>query len=267
MGSYRFGFEDLDARLHKPRCLGMTEIRGPYYSVMGPRCIQDILETKGHFIDGLKFKGGSTSLMPRGFLKEIIGIAHQHAVYVSTGGWAEHVLAKGPSVFKQYVQDCKDLGFDILEWNTGFLNFPEEDLLRLIRIVKNEGLKAKPLLEVQIPDTENASFQQLQRDVNVLIKRAERCLEAGADMIMFDAEGITKDVGFCWRTDLIAKIIERLGLQRIMFEAEEPETLQWFVENYGSGINLFVDHSHAMRLECLRKGTFRCGTDYDYHRV
>lgn len=250
------GLEDVDARLDKPRRFGMTEIRSPYYSVMGPRCIQDILETNGHFIDGLKFKGGSTSLMPKSFLKEIADMAHQHGIYVSTGGWAEHVLQRGPSAFKQYVQDCKDIGFDILELNTDFLSFQEEDLLRLIRLVKSEGLKAKPQLDVQIGDA--SSLQSLQKEMDGLIRRAERCLEAGADMIMFDADGITKDVDV-WRTDLVAKMIERLGLQRIMFEADEPESVQWFVNNYGSGVNLFVDHSHAVRLECLRTAANRAG--------
>lgn len=263
MASHRFGLEEIDVRLEKPRLSGMTEIRGPYYSVMGPRCIQDILETSGHFIDGLKFKGGSTSLMPKGFLKEITRMAHEHGVYVSTGGWAEHVLLKGPSMFKQYVQECKDIGFDILEWNTSFLNFSEEDVLRLIRFVKNEGLRVKPQLDVQIPDLEHVSSLQLQKEMDALIRRAERCLEAGADMIMFDAEGITKNVDL-WRTDLVAKIIERLGLQRIMFEADEPESLQWFVQNYGSGVNLFVDHSDVMRLECLRTGTYGSRTGWDH---
>ena len=71
--------------------------------------------------------------------------------------------------------------------------------------------------------------------MDYLIRRAERCLEAGADMIMVDAEGITKDVDV-WRTDLIARVAERLGLQKIMFEANEPESVQWFVNRYGSGV-------------------------------
>lgn len=65
---------------------------------------QDMLETHAAFVDGLKFKGGSASLMPKSFLKEIAQMAHQHGLYLSTGGWAEHVLQKGPSAFKQYIQ-------------------------------------------------------------------------------------------------------------------------------------------------------------------
>ncbi|KAI5083127.1 hypothetical protein GOP47_0002870 [Adiantum capillus-veneris] len=249
MERFLVGIEDVDARLEHPRRCGMTEMRSPCYSVMGPRYIQDILETNEQFIDGLKFKGGSASLMPKSFLKEIADMAHQHGMYMSTGGWAEHMLMKGPSAFKQYVQECKDVGFDTLELNTDFLNFQEDDLLRLIRLIKNEGLKAKPQLDVSIGDA--LSLRDLQTEMDALIKRAERLLEAGADMIMFDSDGITKGVDE-WRTDLVAKMIGRLGLQKIMFEADEPESVQWFVSKYGPGVNLFVDHSHIRNLECLR---------------
>lgn len=60
----------------------------------------------GEFVDGLKFSGGSHSLMPNDFIKEITDLAHKHNIYVSTGDWAEHLLRKGSSSFKQYVEVC-----------------------------------------------------------------------------------------------------------------------------------------------------------------
>lgn len=40
-----FGFIRHNPRPLKPRKVGVTEIRGPYYSVMGKRYLQDVLET------------------------------------------------------------------------------------------------------------------------------------------------------------------------------------------------------------------------------
>ncbi len=40
-----FGFIRHNPRPPKPRKVGVTEIRGPYYSAMGKRYLQDILET------------------------------------------------------------------------------------------------------------------------------------------------------------------------------------------------------------------------------
>lgn len=65
---------------------------------------QDIFESMGQFVDGLKFDGGSYSLMPKSFIKEVTDVAHQHDIYVSTGDWAENLLQKGPSGFKEYVE-------------------------------------------------------------------------------------------------------------------------------------------------------------------
>lgn len=58
----------------------------------------------GQFVDGLKFAGGSHSLMPKSFIKEVTDVAHKHDIYVSTGDWAENLLRKGPSAFKEYVE-------------------------------------------------------------------------------------------------------------------------------------------------------------------
>ena len=51
-------------RQAKPRTRGITEIRGPYYTVMGERYLRDVLETMGEHVDILKFAGGSFTLMP-----------------------------------------------------------------------------------------------------------------------------------------------------------------------------------------------------------
>jgi phosphosulfolactate synthase (CoM biosynthesis protein A) len=67
-----FSFVRLNQRDAKPRRHGLTEIRGPYYTPMGKRYLQDILETMGSYVDGSKFAGGSFSLMPRSAVKELI---------------------------------------------------------------------------------------------------------------------------------------------------------------------------------------------------
>ncbi|KAG0449915.1 hypothetical protein HPP92_027153 [Vanilla planifolia] len=230
--------------------------------------VQDILESMGQFVDGLKFSGGSHSLMPNTFIKEITDLAHRHNVYVSTGDWAEHLLRKGPVAFKQYVEECKSLGFDTIELNAASLNIPEESLLRFVRLIKSGGLRAKPHFSVRfeesnIPSAGNRAFgayvapikrsYEIVEDVDLLIRMAERCLEAGADIIMIDADDVCK-YPQALRADLIAKIIGRLGLEKTMFETFSSKTTEWFVKRYGPKVNLFIDHSEVMNLECLRGG-------------
>ncbi|ONI10136.1 hypothetical protein PRUPE_4G029700 [Prunus persica] len=266
MAAYRWKcFDENEDRPEKPRSYGVTEMRGPHYTLLSQNVLQDIFESVGQFVDGLKFSGGSHSLMPKSFIKEVTDVAHKHDIYVSTGDWAENLLRKGPSAFKEYVEECKSLGFDTIELNVGSLGIPEETLLRFVRLIKSGGLKAKPQFAVQINKSDipigDRAFgayvvprprsSEFVEDVDLLIRRAERCLEAGADMIMIDADDVCKQAD-SMRADIIAKIIGRLGVEKTMFEASNPRTSEWFVKQYGPKVNLFVDHSQVMDLECLR---------------
>nr|GEW29511.1 hypothetical protein [Tanacetum cinerariifolium] len=139
-------------------------------------------------------------------------IGQQHLVTDSC-----YFMARGRSrsehPLKLVPSECKQLGFDTVELNTSFLKLPEDTLLRYIR--------------------------------------AERCLEAGADMISIDVEGICRFVDSV-RSDIIAKVIGRLGLEKTMFEASNSKTSKWFIKQYGPNVNLFIDHSQVLDLECLR---------------
>ncbi len=86
-----FPFLPINERDSKPRQRGLTEIRGPYYSVVGRRYLEDLFETMGRYVDSLKFAGGSFTLMPEKAVRELIDLCHQHNVLVSTGGFIERV--------------------------------------------------------------------------------------------------------------------------------------------------------------------------------
>ncbi len=83
-------------------------------------------------------------------------------------------------------------------------------------------------------------------------------------LIMIESEGITENVK-TWRTDAAAKIISALGLEKVMFEAADPEVFAWYIKNYGPEVNVFVDHSQIVQLECLRAGIW--GTKSLWGRV
>lgn len=46
------------------------------------------------------------------------------------------------------------MGFDTIELNVGSLEVPEETLLRLVRLIKSGGLKAKPQFAVKIKESD-----------------------------------------------------------------------------------------------------------------
>jgi phosphosulfolactate synthase (CoM biosynthesis protein A) len=252
-----FDFLRVNDRPAKPRSSGVTEIRGPYYTPMGKRYLQDILETMGAYVDALKFAGGSFSLMPRKAVKELIDLCHEYNVLVDTGGFMEHVLTQGPEMVDRYIRECKELGFDIVEISCGFITIPTDDWARLVEKVQKAKLKPKPEVGIQFGAGGASTAEELEaegtRDPEWAISQAKRFIEAGAYMIMIESEGITENVKV-WRTDVPAKIVNALGLDKVMFEAAEPEVFAWYIKNYGPEVNLFVDHSQIVQIECLRSG-------------
>lgn len=253
-----FRFLEMNERDEKPRDLGITEIRGPYYSVMGKRYLKDIFETMGPYVDALKFSGGSFSLMPRESVEEMLEICHEHDALVSTGGFAEYVLTQGREAFERYVEECREIGFDIVELSTGFISLSSEDWLRMVEVVQEAGLKAKPEIGIQFGagggvTSEEELEQAGTLDVGWAVDQARQFVEAGVYQIMIESEGITENVS-SWRTDVPAEFAEEIGLEHVMFEAADPEVFNWYVKNYGPEVNLFVDHSQIVQLECLRRG-------------
>ena len=263
-----FPFLRINERECKPRKRGLTEIRGPYYSVVGRRYLEDLFETMGVYVDSLKFAGGSFTLMPERAVRDIIELCHNHDVLVSTGGFIERVLVQGGEAVRKYVAECKRLGFDIVEISAGFVSISTDDWLRLIELVRKSGLKAKPEVGIQFGAGGGTAAAELKaegtRDPSWAIAQAKRFLEAGAEIIMVESEGITENVD-PWRTDVPAKFIDAIGMEKLMFEAADPDVFAWYIKNYGADVNLFVDHSQIVQLECLRAGIW--GTKSLWGRV
>jgi len=263
-----FPFLRINEREAKPRKHGLTEIRGPYYSVVGRRYLEDLFETMGNYVDSLKFAGGSFTIMPERAVRDIVDLCHKHEVLVSTGGFIEHVLAQGGEAVRQYLAECKKLGFDIVEISAGFVSIPTDDWLRLIEFVRKSGLKAKPEVGIQFGAGGATAAAELEaegtRDPSWAIAQAKRFLDAGADIIMIESEGITENVN-PWRTEVPARFINEFGMEKLMFEAADPDVFAWYIKNYAVDVNLFVDHSQIVQLECLRAGIW--GTKSLWGRV
>lgn len=258
-GRERRAFQEvrINERQEKPRKTGLTEIRGPYYTPMGVRYLSDVLDTMGNYVDSLKFAGGSFVLMPESELQRIIKLAHDHDVLVSTGGFIEYVLGQGAEAVDAYLRECKRIGFDIVELSAGFITIDPEDWLRLIDKTRKLGLKPKPELGIQFGAGGASSSELLQqqgtRDAEWIIQLGRRFLDSGATILMIESEGITENVDKP-RTDIVSKLANALGPENLMFEAADPSVFGWYVKNYGPEVNVFIDHSQIVQLECLRRG-------------
>eukprot|EP01097_Dermamoeba_algensis_P003783 TRINITY_DN2578_c0_g1_i2.p1 TRINITY_DN2578_c0_g1~~TRINITY_DN2578_c0_g1_i2.p1 ORF type:complete len:358 (+),score=57.93 TRINITY_DN2578_c0_g1_i2:108-1076(+) len=272
-----FPFLPVNTRREKPRGRGITEIRAAYYTPMGKRYLEDLLETMGEHIDALKFAGGSFTLYPRQALREIIDMAHMHSVLVSTGGFIERVLTLAGGgkerldLVDQYMMTCKELGFDIMEISSGFLTLPPEDFVRLISKAKSIGLKPKAEIGIQFGTGGDTPQEVLQsaaasRDIESVVRLGKKCLDAGAYMLMIESEGITENLPKTeWKTNVINTFVNNFGIENLMFEAASPDVFQWYIKSFGPDVNLFVDHSQIVQCEAVRRGIW--GTNDLWGRI
>lgn len=263
-----FDFLNLQGRHNKPRKKALTEIRASYYTVVGLNYLEDVLQTSARYIDSIKFAGGSFTLYPDELLKKFIHLCHSYEVLVSTGGFIEHVLTQGRPHVEKYIDTCQAYEFDIVELSAGFISVDEEDWLRLCDMVIKKGMKAKPEVGILFGAGGNTPEREVKgealKDTGHAVRLAKRFIDAGAYLIMIESEGITENVSSP-RTEVPAAFIKELGYEKLMFEAADPEVFKWYIKNYGPDVNLFVDHSQIMQLECLRRGMW--GTQDVWGRV
>lgn len=168
----------------------------------------------------------------------------------------------------RYIEECREVGFDTIEISSGFITIPEDDWLRLIERVQKAGLKAKPEVGIQFGAGGATATRELEaegtRETESLTRLARRFLDAGTLLVMIESEGITENVKE-WRTGVIAAVVGEVGLEKLMFEAADPEVFAWYVRDYGPEVDLFIDHSQIVQLEALRSGLW--GTKSMWGRV
>lgn len=252
-----FAFLRNASRDVKPRERGRTTIRGPYYSMLGARYLEDVLDQFGAWVDALKFAGGSFVAMPAIALARIVETCHSHDVEVSTGGFVERVLLQGRDAVDRYVDACRASGFDFVEISSGFVTIPEDDVIALVQRVRDEGLDAIGEVNVQPGAGGDSPAEELEREGAVAVDRAlriaQKALDAGAREIVLESEGVTENVTER-RTDVPHRVMDAIGPERVTFEAADPREFGWYVKTFGPDVNLFVDHSQIAQLELLRQG-------------
>jgi phosphosulfolactate synthase (CoM biosynthesis protein A) len=268
MDERTLAFLPLNPRAPKPRSRGMSEIRGPYYTPIGKRYLEDLLESMGAHIDLVKYAGGSFALMPPHVVREFIALAHRFDVRVSTGGVLERVVTLGTDAVDQYLHECRELGFDVVEVSAGLIALGIEDWIRLVQDVRAAGFEARVEVGIQFGagggTPEQGFAAQSPRDPELMLYQAERLLEAGAAHVILESEGVTESVSG-WRTAVPVALAERVGLDRVIFEAADPAVFSWYIKTFGSEVNLLVDHSQIIQLEALRAGLW--GTADTWGRV
>ena len=243
----------------KPRKSGILEVRIPYYaSVVTMPYIKGVLDVWSEYFDGFKIACGTSRLLDRKIMKEIIDLSHDHGIYVSTGGFVERVWARGSKAINDYFEECKALEFDVVEISSGLAPIPLDDKVEMVKEVKRMGMKPKPEVSFMIgagAGTHISGYKTKLRSFEDVVKEVEMHQKVGVPIMMFESEGITEDLPFKeWRLDLLNKLLKEFSYKKWMFEGADPVVFKWYLKNVGKDVNLFIDHTQITEINAWRLG-------------
>ena len=133
--------------------------------------------------------------------------------------------------------------------------------LELVQAVIKSGLKPKPQISVAY------SEDKIREKTNAskLIEQTKSMLGVGAWKIAVQTEEITEKLSGeeNLQKDFVYEIIKNLDATKIIFKADNSDAFQWYIRNFGAGLNFFIDHSQVMELATARTKTWAKKSTWD----
>ncbi|MCB0762262.1 MAG: phosphosulfolactate synthase [Flavobacteriales bacterium] len=239
-----FTLNHLPERTSHPRDNGVTMVMDKGLSV---RQAENFLENCGELVDIVKL-GFGTSYFAKN-LKQKIEIYRNSNIKTYVGGtlFEAFYVRNQLDDFKRFVDD---FGMDTVEISDGSVTMPHDEKCEMIhdfsknyRVLsevgsKEEGILISPAKWIRMMSNE---------------------LEAGSWKVIAEAResgtvGIYRPNGTA-HVVLINKILSKVKLEDILWEAPIKSQQVWFIKQFGANVNLGnIPVTEVIPLECLRLG-------------
>jgi phosphosulfolactate synthase len=227
-----------------PRNGGLTHVidKG-----LGPRAVEDLLETAGAYIDIVKLGWGTGVVTPN--LGRKLELYKAAAKPVVCGGtFFEVVWARDK--LDEYRTWLTKHGFTHIEISDGVVDMPRDVKLELIAELARDFTV---LSEVGSKDAEVvfAPYQWVEWIKEELTAGAWKVITEGREG---GTAGIYRPSGEM-RTGLVDEIVHGVEVSDLIFEAPTKASQAWFVKHFGPGVNLGnIPPDEVIPLETLRLG-------------
>lgn len=246
----------LPALPNKPRSSGVTAVLD---KGLGAAKLADLLELSGNWIDVAKLGWATARLYPRDVLEKKLATYAKAAVAACTGGtFLEVALAQNR--VDEMLSEAKNVGFTMVEVSNGVHPMSQEEKLDLIEIARATGLTVWSEVGKKDPE-EDARLTLSDR-----IEAVREELDHGASKVILEAResgtlGIY-DRGGKPLAELLNRLAETFGIERLVFEAPRKDQQVWMIRNFGPKVNLGnIVPDDALSVATLRTGlrgdTFR----------
>jgi len=239
-----FKLTQLPERPAQPRENGLTMVMDKGLSI---RESIDLIENGSHLIDLLKLGFGTSYATPK--LKEKIDHYKKAGFKVYFGGTLFEAYAIR-NQFDDYRRILDYYGVDHVEVSDGSMEIEHDKKCEYIRTLTKDYTV---ISEVGSKDAEKIIPPY------EWIEMMEKEIQAGVWKVIAEAResgtvGVFRGSGEV-RSGLVAEIIRKIPLEKIIWEAPQKAQQVWFIKLYGANINLGnIAPSELIALETLRLG-------------
>ena len=236
--------DQIPERTSKPRQKGLTMVMDKGLSL---RQVEDFIEMGGAHTDIVKLGWATSYVTPN--LKEKLAIYKSAGIPVYFGGTLFEAYAIR-NQFDDYRRVLDTFGIDHVEVSDGSMEIAHEDKCEYIRTLAKDFTV---ISEVGSKDAEKIIPPYEWIDM------MEKEIQAGVWKVIAEAResgtvGVFRGSGEV-RSGLVAEIIRKIPLEKIIWEAPLKAQQVWFIKLYGANINLGnIAPTELIALETLRLG-------------
>jgi phosphosulfolactate synthase len=239
-----FGFLDIE----REKGITMVLDKG-----LSPDFVKDYLKVCGKYITFIKFGWGTSAVQDRDIVKEKIRNYKEYGIKVYPGGTLFEVcFSRG--IFDEYLNECKELGFEAVEISNGSMDLSLEDRKNAIKKAKDEGFIV--LTEVGKKSIEKDKELSIMDRINLI----NEDLKAGADYVIIEGRESGKSIGLFDKEGNVKvsefeTLINNVPVEKIIFEAPNKNQQVEFILKVGNDVNLGnIAYDEVISLETLRRG-------------
>lgn len=234
----------LPDRAAKPRQTGISMIMDKCLSV---REAEDLVASAHHLIDFVKLGFGTSIVCNQ--VAEKVRIYQQAGIKVYVGGTLfEAFLIR--NMFDEYRQYIDKLGLDTIEISDGSMVMDHD-----VKCEHIHNLSKNYTVLSEVGSKESGILIAPNRWIEMIQKE----LQAGSFKVIAEAResgnvGIYRPTGKA-HVSLINKILTKVNVDKILWEAPLKGQQVWFIKNFGTNVNLGnISPSEIIPLETLRLG-------------
>lgn len=248
-------FVDIPERSKKPRKVGLTLARD---LGLGYDMAASWIEAEGEFIDYIKIRHLYVLLMSADaddLIRRKIRLYRQHDIDVNPGGIVFEMAFLSNAV-EQTFETLAALGFTAVELSENIIPLTLEQKINAIRQAKAHGLKT--LFEV------GEKYPSGVLNVELAAREMLAMLDAGCDLLILEKSQLEMCLGVKGEkseSQLLIDLARRVGIEKIVFEAESIPHQVWLFKTFGPDVNIGpnIDLDLVIKMEPTRRTLSREG--------